>query len=108
MEFKHLLKDQKLLGRTGQVVSTESALSDKRIVLFYFSAGWCPPCRAFTPILNEFYTDLLHEEESIEVVFVSADETQEEMLSYMNESHGNWLAVQHGSALAKYRRINHY
>jgi thiol-disulfide isomerase/thioredoxin len=26
-----------------------------KVVAFYFSAAWCPPCRGFTPILSKFY-----------------------------------------------------
>ncbi len=33
-------------------------------------------------------------------MFVSSDDSPEEMLAYMSESHGDWLAVQHGAALA--------
>ena len=36
----------------------------------------------------------------MEVVFVSSDNTPEDMANYMKESHGEWLAVQHGAALA--------
>ena len=25
------------------------------LVLYYFSAHWCPPCRQFTPMLKDFY-----------------------------------------------------
>jgi len=36
----------------------------------------------------------------VEVVFVSSDRSEQEMLSYMVESHGDWLTVQWGSPLA--------
>ena len=36
----------------------------------------------------------------VEVVFVSSDGSEEEMLSYMTESHGDWLAVEHNSAVS--------
>ncbi len=35
--------------------------------------------------------------DGVEVVFVSADRSPEEMLSYMKESHGDWWAVEHES-----------
>ena len=50
------LQGQKLLNKDGKVILADEALADKKIILFYFSAHWCPPCRAFTPILNDFYT----------------------------------------------------
>ena len=49
------LAGQKLLRKTGSVISADEALEGKKVVLFYFSAHWNPACGVFTPILNDFY-----------------------------------------------------
>ena len=96
------LSGQQLLGKDEKVVSADSVLQDKRIIAFYFSAHWCPPCRLFTPVLAEFYSDLVTTGgEPLEIVFVSSDKTPEDMMTYMKESHGDWLAVQHATVLAQ-------
>ena len=41
-ETEHLLKGQ-------SSVSIADSLNGKDVVGLYFSAHWCPPCRAFTP-----------------------------------------------------------
>ena len=95
------LSGQQLLGKEEKVVSADSVLEDKKIIAFYFSAHWCPPCRLFTPVLAEFYSDLVTTGgEPFEIVFVSSDKTPEDMMTYMKESHGEWLAVQHATNLA--------
>lgn len=43
-----------LVRRDGTKASP-SDLDDVPVVALYFSAHWCPPCRAFTPVLQEFY-----------------------------------------------------
>ena len=50
-----MLLGQRLLKKTGEVVDADEALKDKKIICYYFSAHWCPPCRNFTPILYDFY-----------------------------------------------------
>ena len=40
-------------------------------------------------------------EKNIEIVFISADSTEEEMVNYLVESHGSWLAVKYGDELAE-------
>ena len=52
MEF---LNGKVLVRADGTNVSADQVLGNKRIVLFYFSAHWCPPCRMFTPMLKDFY-----------------------------------------------------
>ena len=39
--------------------------------------------------------------EPFEVVFVSSDNSAEELMRYMKENHGDWLAVQHGTVLGQ-------
>lgn len=84
-----------LVSKDGRSVDPEEALQNK-VVGLYFSAGWCSPCRDFTPVLCDFYTELLEESEPpapFEVVFISSDHSAEEMLGYMRAMHGDWLAL---------------
>merc|ERR1711963_10040 len=90
------LTGQQLIKADGSSHAAEAALDGKDLVLYYFSAHWCPPCRQFTPMLKDFY----EEAEGIEIVFVSSDRSAEDMTSYMKESHGDWLATEHNSAVA--------
>ncbi|NXB85138.1 nucleoredoxin-like protein 2 [Vidua macroura] len=84
-----------LVSKDGRSVDPEEALQNK-VVGLYFSAGWCSPCRDFTPVLCDFYTELLEETEPpapFEVVFISSDHSAEEMAGYMRAMHGDWLAL---------------
>ena len=44
--------------------------------------------------------ELKDEGAGIEILFVSSDRSENDMRQYMNESHGNWLAIPWGSQLA--------
>ena len=39
--------------------------------------------------------------DNVEIIFVSSDRSIDEMKSYLKESHGSWLSVEHGSELAQ-------
>ncbi|CAI5667213.1 unnamed protein product [Oreochromis niloticus] len=84
-----------LLNKDGEFVDPEEALRNK-VVGIYFSAGWCPPCRDFTPILCDFYTELVEERDppaQFEIVFVSSDKSTDDMVEYYHDMHGDWLAL---------------
>lgn len=84
-----------LVSKDGRSVDPEEALQNK-VVGLYFSAGWCSPCRDFTPVLCDFYTELLEETQPpapFEVVFISSDHSAEDMAGYMHAMHGDWLAL---------------
>ena len=44
---------------------------------------------------------MLQKVDGVEIIFVSSDQSQKDMLSYMKESHGDWWAVEHGSSTAE-------
>lgn len=71
------------------------ALAGKTIGI-YFSAHWCPPCRAFTPELVKFHKGLAAAGKPFEVVFVSSDRDSDAMFDYMKEMNMPWLALPHG------------
>ena len=66
-----------------------------KVVALYFSAHWCPPCRNFTPILRDFYDEVI-EDGDFEIVFVSFDRSDADLQGYLKEAHGNWLYVPFG------------
>lgn len=90
--------DGKLADAHGAAVLAD-ALKDKRLVLLYFSAGWCPPCHQFTPKLVEFYNAHGGGKE-FEVIFVSSDPDAKKMQAYVDEYKMPWLAVKHDQVKA--------
>ncbi len=92
----------KLEDAKGKKVDT-STLAGKHVAL-YFSAHWCPPCRAFTPSLVKFRDE--HADQDFEIVFVSLDNSEREKKSYIRETEMKWLSVsgarsKEGQALAE-------
>ena len=66
-----------------------------RLLAFYFSGHWCPPCRAFTPTLRDAYGALLGRSGAsrapLEIIYVSADRSEAEFTEYVAEM--PWLAL---------------
>ena len=87
--FTDLLGDQ-LTSATGPV-DTATALADKKFVMLYFSAHWCPPCRGFTPVLAKKYSSYAASNKDVEIVFLSSDQGQSEFESYFKSM--PWLAL---------------
>ena len=59
----------------------------------YYSAHWCPPCRAFTPKLVEWYKDFKPKHPNFELIFVSRDKDEAAQVDYMKETGMPWPAV---------------
>ena len=84
----------RLVNAKGQRVSP--AILDSKKIGIYFSAHWCPPCRAFTPKLVSVYNELKQAGKPFEIVFVSSDRTEADMYRYMKEMDMPWSAVRFG------------
>jgi len=63
-------------------VDSTQALADKEIVALYFSAHWCPPCRAFTPVLIRVYDAIKQQHPDFEIIFVSSDQDESSFKNY--------------------------
>ena len=72
----------------------------------YFSASWCPPCRAFTPRLVEFADRLRAEGKPFALVLVGCDKTRDDALAYM-KFHGMtaWLVPPESDARKRLERL---
>lgn len=82
----------KLEKADGSTVETASYLSGKKHVVLYFSAGWCPPCRMFTPDLVKF-TDANKTAEDFAVILVGGDRSTVAQRDYMKKYKMNFPAV---------------
>ena len=71
------------LNQDAIVKAEPDALAGKKLIAVYYSAHWCPPCRAFTPELVKFYDETKANHPDFELVFVSSDHSAKEMKEYM-------------------------
>jgi nucleoredoxin len=74
---------------TNETVNPRDVLTDK-LILLYFSASFCGPCRRFTPTLKEFYSSN-QTGEDFEVVFLSMDKSQKDYETYTSDM--PWYAL---------------
>ncbi len=68
-------------------------LAGVKYFAFYYSASWCGPCRAFTPDLVSFYNGFKPSHPNFELIFVSCDNSDSDMISYMVADNMPWPAV---------------
>lgn len=68
---------------------------------FIFLRIGAPPCQRFTPVLVDTCNDAKKKGLEFEVVFVSSDHSEKEMLEYMTETDMPWLALPYNSAAAE-------
>lgn len=87
---------ERLVNARGRRVSSAD-LAGKKIGL-YFSAQWCPPCRAFTPQLIQAYEELQKQGKPFEIIFVSHDRSESDMYKYMRDYKMPWLAIRYDDA----------
>ncbi|CAA0818284.1 Probable nucleoredoxin 1 [Striga hermonthica] len=78
-----------------------------KTVLLYFSAHWCPPCRAFLPKLIQTYQDQMSNKSPLEIVFLSSDRDQASFDEYFSSM--SWPATPFGDprkqSLSRYFRV---
>jgi nucleoredoxin len=88
------LKGKLVVSRDGVVVPVEAAAQDnKKLIAFYFSAQWCPPCRKFTPQLVDYYNRVAPQHPEFELIFVSADRSRFSFEAYMRDDKMPWPAI---------------
>nr|AMA21639.1 cotton nucleoredoxin 1 [Gossypium barbadense] len=78
-----------VLGKDGAKVKVADLVG--KTILLYFSAHWCPPCRAFTPSLVEVYKKIKEKDDAFEVIFISSDRDQASFDEYYSGM--PWLAL---------------
>nr|GMD63210.1 probable nucleoredoxin 1 [Ipomoea batatas] len=81
-----------VIGKDGVKIPV-SDLVGKNILL-YFSAHWCPPCRAFLPKLVEAYHKIKAKDDAFEVIFISSDRDQSSFDEFFSKM--PWLAIPFG------------
>ncbi|CAH0473618.1 unnamed protein product [Peronospora belbahrii] len=87
---KRLLEGITLTNARGETIQGETLGQNGKVLAVYFAADWCPDCRAFQPVLNEFYEKTGND---FDVVFVGSDASAEDQLAHFRDKQGPWWMV---------------
>ncbi|KAG0713210.1 Nucleoredoxin [Chionoecetes opilio] len=75
-----ILAASRLVDPQGQEVAYDAIRSAYKGL--YFSAHWCPPCKAFTPQLVAAYEKMKKKQENFHMIFISSDRSEESWRTY--------------------------
>ena len=93
------------INRSGLPVSPDNLLG--KVICLLYGAAWSPPFTDFLTLFKSFYGDLQADDAPMEVIYISFDRTNEEMLSLISEFPPNWVAVPHGSSMINYLKLKY-
>jgi nucleoredoxin len=100
--ISQFLKGDLVQWHNGAVVhADETALVNKKLIAFYFSAHWCGPCRKFTPQLVDYYNRVAAQHPEFEIVFYSLDKSPFAFETYMREANMPWPAIDYAKVKGK-------
>ncbi|KAM1170794.1 hypothetical protein ACFX15_020681 [Malus domestica] len=83
-----------VIGKDGTQIPVADLVGKN--ILLYFSAHWCPPCRAFLPTLVEAYHEIKAKDDAFEVIFISSDRDQDSFDEFFATM--PWLALPFGDS----------
>ncbi|XP_077236421.1 putative nucleoredoxin 1 [Tasmannia lanceolata] len=86
-----------VIGKDGAKVLVAELVGKN--ILLYFSAQWCPPCRAFLPKLIKTYHEIKAKDDAFEVIFISSDSDQSSFDDFFSGM--PWLALPFGDERKK-------
>ncbi|WP_269523010.1 thioredoxin-like domain-containing protein [Coraliomargarita parva] len=96
-EFAKRVYSDLVISKGSRLVDFEPESSARpKYFAFYRSAQWCPPCRAFTPDLVDFYKKQKRKGAAFELIFISSDKSEELMAEYMDKYDMDWPAFHYG------------
>ena len=97
-DFFGKLEPQLIQVVDGKKGDYKKPAKSPKYTAIYYSAHWCPPCRAFTPKLVEWYKEFKPKHENFELVFASSDKNEEAQIEYMKEMGMPWPAMKFAAA----------
>lgn len=77
-----------VINQDGDAVSVSELRGAGKVLGLYFSAHWCPPCKAFTPKLVETVKAVKAAGKQLEIIFVSSDRSMADFQSYFGTMTG--------------------
>ena len=100
--ISEFLKGDLVQWHNGSVVhADDTALANKKLIAFYFSAHWCAPCRKFTPQLVDYYNRVVAQHPEFEIVFYSFDKSPFAFETYIREANMPWPAIDYAKLKGK-------
>ena len=77
-----------VINQDGDAAAISELRGAGKALGLYFSAHWCPPCKAFTPKLVETVKAVKAAGKELEIVFVSSDHSMADFHSYFGTMTG--------------------
>jgi len=93
--FWDCLGDEFLM-QDGDAAEVSQLKGEGKVIVLYFSAHWCPPCRGFTPELVKTVGKLKAAGKAFEIIFVSSDRDQKSFQEYFGSMGPHFLAIPQG------------
>lgn len=72
----------------GRFEEVRSHTAPNKYYVFYYTAYWCPPCRAFTPSLVSWYNK--NKNDNFELILITSDNDKSDMLTYAKDKKMPW------------------
>ena len=103
LPFCELIRGAEIVRRDkdgNEVTVSEEELAElakgEKLLGIYFSAGWCGPCRRFTPMLVSLYMAWKARGVPYEVLFVPWDHGEEGYEEYATQAEMPWPMIRFG------------